>query len=453
MCAATFNWAGVVDYAKRYQVEVPKTQYELPGVTQEVHMGVPVAVPPIWHAVVTAKLAFTPDKTALKRAQQRLDAALAEIEDVYPITPAGILTQVAYGLNYFNRYIGHDLTDKHMPKATRFEEGKQSKWAIIDSIKFPKDPASIILENNDICFHFKSDFKEHIDEAIRALFYAGCRDLNGIPIERTYIGDLMVLTSIRRGFLGRSMPKKMARLHRIPGCDKIPDGAMLFMGFTSSHVHGLAQGGLPSFETVPGYTDATPNSYFANGSAMHLSHILIDLEQWYRFNYRERLHRMFNPRRNEGEGVLSPSQAPDTTTFEAELDRDAANSKVIGHNAQMQFITRPEQDVTTAYGEKVPKGTVIFLRQDFDTVENPFEFWAEGTVDPTPKAGVHFIGMGPSAQFFEKMRLQMDSVELQKKYNLSDENVGFTKMLVTTHRQNYMLPPRAHRSFPLAELL
>ena len=169
--AATFDWAGVVNYAKRYQVEIPKTQYELPGVTQEVHMGVPVAVPPIWHAVVTAKLAFAPDRNTIKRAQQRLDAALAEIEDVYPVVPAGLLTQVSYGLSYFERFVGRDLTDKHMPKAMMYEDQNPRRWAIIDSIKYPKDPANVVLEQNDICFHFKSDFKEHIDEAINALFY------------------------------------------------------------------------------------------------------------------------------------------------------------------------------------------------------------------------------------------------------------------------------------------
>ena len=450
---AGFDWSSVVNYARRYQIPIPKTQYELPGVTQEVHLGVPVAVPPIWHAVVTARLSFAPDKVLLKRAQGRLSEALEEIESIYPVTPAGLFTQVAYGLGYFNRYIGRDLSEQHMPKAAMYEDHRPGRWAVIDSIKFPKDPANVMLEQNDICFHFKSDFKEHIDEAINALFYAGNRILNGIPIEQTYVGDLFVLTSIRRGFLGRSMPKKIALLHRIPGCDKIPDGAMLFMGFTSSHVHGLAQGNLSSFETIPGYTDATPDSYFAHGTVMHLSHIVIHLEQWYRFNYTERLHRMFNPRRTETGGNLSPSQAPETTTYEAELEQDAARHKLIGHNGQMQFISRLDKEITTVYGEKVPKGTVIFLRQDFDTIENPFEFWSDGAVDPLPKAGVHFIGMAPSAQLFEKMRLQMDSVELQQKYNLPDENVGFTKMLVTTHRQNYMLPPRAHRSFPLAELL
>jgi hypothetical protein len=30
---------------------------------------------------------------------------------------------------------------------------------------------------------------------------------------------------------------------------------------------------------------------------------------------------------------------------------------------------------------------------------------------------------------------------------------GFNAVLTTTHRQNFLVPPRRHRSFPLAELL
>jgi hypothetical protein len=29
---------------------------------------------------------------------------------------------------------------------------------------------------------------------------------------------------------------------------------------------------------------------------------------------------------------------------------------------------------------------------------------------------------------------------------------GFNQILSTTHRQNFLVPPRRHRSFPLAEL-
>jgi hypothetical protein len=30
---------------------------------------------------------------------------------------------------------------------------------------------------------------------------------------------------------------------------------------------------------------------------------------------------------------------------------------------------------------------------------------------------------------------------------------GFNSILRTTHRQNFLVPPRRHRAFPLAELL
>jgi hypothetical protein len=450
--ATAFNWDGVVDYAKRSYAEPPKTQYELPGVNVENHIDIPVACVPLWHSVVTARLNLQKgDKAALQRAQSRLSAALAEIECVYPLNPGGILTQVAYGLSYFKEFIPAAVADKLMPR--HLEDGKPGEWALIDSIKYPKDPADLVLEQNDISFHFKSDYNEHINDVMQALFQPGTHLLNGIPGENVYVGDLFNVTSIRRGFAGRGMPRKMATRLRIPGAENIPNGAMLFMGFTSSHVHGLAQGTLPSFETIPGYTDQTPESYFAHGTMMHLSHIRIDLEEWYGMNHQDRLHRMFHPRRTEAEEVLSPSQAPETTTFKPELEEDAKKHGVVGHNAQMQFLSRLSEDTTTVYGDRLPKGTVLFLRQDFDTVENPFEFSSDGPVSPTPMPGVHFIGFAPSAQLFEKIRLEMDGVELQKKYNLPDQNTGFTKFLVTTHRQNYLEPSRKHRSFPLAELI
>lgn len=448
----TFNWAEVVNYSKRISTVPPKTQYELPGITVEDHLGVPVVVVPLWHAVVTARLSLPKgDAKALKRAQERLTRALREIESVYPLNPGGIFIQVAYGLPYFKNYIPGPIAAKYMPRA--LDDGKPREWALIDTIKFPKDPATLILEHNDVSFHFKSDYNSHITDVIRALFHPGTYCLNSIQKENVYVGDIFNVTSIRRGFAGRGIPRIVAQRLRIPAADKIPVGAMLFMGFTSSHVHGLAQGNLPSFETIPGYTDQTPQSYFAHGTIMHLSHIEIDLDGWYGLNHKDRLSRMFNPRRTEGPDILSPSQSPDTATFRHQLEQDAEKTKILGHNAQMQFLSRVEKDTTTIYGNKIPKGTVIFLRQDFDTVENPFEFACDAPVGPEPKPGVHFIGFAPSAQLFEKIRREMDGVDLQKKYNLSDEDTGFTKFLVTTHRQNYLEPPRSHRSFPLVELI
>jgi hypothetical protein len=448
----TFDWAKVVDYAKRVQVDPPLTQYQLPGITEELHKNVPVAVVPLWHAAVTARLAFAPDdRDTLVSAQQRLDRALAEIENVYPLQPGGIFIQVAYGAPYFRERIPTKLTDELMPRSTL--PGTEGQWALVDSIRFPMDPDDVLLEDNEICFHFKSDYREHVEDVLRVLFQPGEQVLNGIPADNAYVGDLLTVTSIRRGFAGRDMPRRIGQRLRIPGADRIPAGAMLFMGFTSSHVHGLAAGDLPSFETLPGYTDATPDSYFAHGTAMHLSHIAIDLQRWYEFSPKERLQRMFHPRRTETDEILTPDQAPATSTFKEQRDADAAEHKLVGHNEQMQFLSRLEKETTTAYGQKLERGTVFFLRQDFDTVENPFGFWADGTVSSEPRAGVHFFGFGPSAQHYELMRKEMDSQDLKAQHDLAEDNLGFTKMLVTTHRQNYLLPPRARRSFPLAELL
>jgi len=452
MATNEFDWAKVVDYAKRETLDLPKTQYELPGVTQEMHQGVPVVVPPLWHAVVTAQCAFPrDDHQTLQITRERLNDALDEIESIYPVSPRGIFIQVGYGLPYFKQRLPGSITNDYMPKSTL--PGTEGQWALIDSIKFPKDPEDVVLEQNDICFHVKSDFREHIENVIDVLFNPGEQILNGIPATRVYLGDLFTVTSIRRDFVGRNMPKLIGERLGIPGAEKIPAGAELFMGFTSSHLHGLADGNLSSFETIPGYTDQTPDSYFAHGTAMHLSHIAIDLEKWYAYGYRDRLHRMFHPRRTEEAEVLSPDQSPETSTFEEEREQDADQHHLVGHNEQMQFLSHVKEETTTRYGQKLPRGIVFFLRQDFDTVENPFSFWSNGPIASTPRAGVHFIGFGPSAQHFEKMRLEMDSVDLQQKYNLPDENVGFTKFLVTTHRQNFLLPPRAHRSFRLAEFL
>ena len=446
-----FDWSGVVDYAKRNALDAPKTQYELLGVTEEDHLGVAVAVVPLWHAVVTARLAFPAgDHDALRTAQLRLSAALAEVERVYPLGPGGIFIQVAYGLGYFRHYVPDKLTDEYLPRSTM--PGTEGQWAVVDSIRFPKDPDDLVLEQHDVCFHFKSDYRDHIDAVLGALFRPGEQMLNGLPAERAYVGDLFTLTTLRRGFAGHGLPRAVGRRLGIPGAEHVPAGAMLFMGFTSSHKDGLAQGNLASFETLPGYTDTGVDDYFAGGTAMHLSHIAINLDQWYALGHRDRLHRVFDARRDEPEEVLSPSQAPDTVTYEARRDQDAAERKIIGHNAQLQFLTRTSEVVTTAYGEQVPKGTVFFLRQDFDTVENPFAFSTADPISPTPRAGVHFVGFGPSAQHYEKLRLEMDGVEHQQKYGLPEENLGFTKFLVTTHRQNLLLPPRAHRAFPLAEL-
>ena len=109
-------------------------------------------------------------------------------------------------------------------------------------------------------------------------------------------------------------------------------------------------------------------------------------------------------------------------------------------------------------GTHYPKGTAIPQRADFNTLDNPFAF----SIDPKrdgvskePAAGVHFVVFNPSGDDFERNRLAMDGVlPGGKKLPVPARNraQGFNSVLTTTHRQNFLVPPRRHRSFPLADL-
>jgi hypothetical protein len=41
----------------------------------------------------------------------------------------------------------------------------------------------------------------------------------------------------------------------------------------------------------------------------------------------------------------------------------------------------------------------------------------------------------------------------QAPYNINDSANGINRVIRATHRQNYLIPPRSHRAFPLVELL
>jgi hypothetical protein len=74
--------------------------------------------------------------------------------------------------------------------------------------------------------------------------------------------------------------------------------------------------------------------------------------------------------------------------------------------------------------------------------------------DP-PAAGVHFVVFNPTSDDFHRNRLAMDGVlpdGTRLPFGSRDRNQGFNAVLSTSHRQNFIVPPRRHRSFPLVEL-
>jgi hypothetical protein len=429
---------------------LPIEQHLLAGMKTIEHEGVEVIEPPLHHQVLTAKLRVEARRSDLQEAQETLEQALRGLESRYEVTPAGLAVTVAWGLPYFRRHVA-GLAPMHLPIDRRASRSREAPVpAVLDAVRFPSDPADTILEDNDVAILIRSDDRRHVADGAKALFGEA--------------GDLFELTSVRKGFQGggfggaTSLPKAMATAAGVSGADLIPDTAQLFLGFTSTQTHTQGQSAIANFETL-GLVDVR-DGYFRGGTNLHLSHIFEDLEAWYLdFDFRERVDTTFRPRLKAKDGAQTLPQRPQDAAGEGDVTTDFRRFGAIGHGASIQPTSRLQMDVRGADGRLYRKGSAIPLRADFNTLDNPF-FW---TVHPKrdgfeerPAAGVHFLTFNPSSDDFRRNRLAMDGVfpdGTRLPLQARSRGQGLNSVLRTTHRQNFLVPPRARRSFPLVELL
>jgi hypothetical protein len=68
--------------------------------------------------------------------------------------------------------------------------------------------------------------------------------------------------------------------------------------------------------------------------------------------------------------------------------------------------------------------------------------------------GMHFVAFVPSHVAFHRARRAMDGyLPDGTVLSVSGTAAGINSKIWASHRQNYVIPPRKNRSFPLAELL
>ncbi|MBA3842078.1 MAG: hypothetical protein H0X39_05575 [Actinobacteria bacterium] len=412
-------------------------QHLLDGVRVVRSDGIEVLVPPLHHEILTARIAVS--RRDVRDAQRTFAGVLAGLDRDYAPSPAGLGVTVAWGRPYFDRYVPRAAA-KLIPHDRRAD-----KSVLLDAERFPSDPGDTRLEHNDVAILVRSDSRDAIDDATK----------------RIRASKIFTLTSIRRGFAGggfdggRSLPKQMAQAAQIPGADLIPDTAELFLGFTSTQRAGMGPAPIANFETL-GYVDFRGSEYFRQGTHMHLSHIHEDVEAWYlNFDFDERVATAFKPNLAVRQGTQTVRQGPQDVSSDADVRRDHRRTGRIGHSAAIQTTSRLLQDHVGVDGTHFPKGTAIPIRADFNTLDNPFT-WSElpDEIGALPAAGVHFVVFNPTGDDFRRNRLAMDGVLPGGKIPFAprDRDQGFNSVLSTTHRQNFLVPPRRHRSFPLAEL-
>jgi hypothetical protein len=411
-------------------------QHLLQGVKVVNQENVEVLVPPLHHEVMTAKLDLVP--ADLTEAQATLEDALAKLDADYPSTPAGLGVTLAWGLPYFHRLVPA-ASARDLP----FDK-RAGRPALLDARTFPSDPPGTVLEANDVAILLRSDQRAHIDDALDRLQTTG----------------VFRMTSLRRGFAGGSLdggvslPRTMARAANVPGAELIPEGSELFMGFTSTQKAAFGPGKIANFETL-GYVDLRDSGYFREGTHMHLSHVEEDLEAWYvNFVFDERVTTAFRPGLDIPDGTQVVPMGPEQAQSTFEVHRQFKETGRIGHSASIQTTSRLQKGVTGPDGTQYPKGTAIPIRADFNTLDNPF-LWSDQPhlIQEGPMAGIHFMVFNPSSDDFARNRLAMDGVLPSGNLHIAprDRAQGFNAVLSTTHRQNFLVPPRRHRSFPLAE--
>src|SRR5262249_34827790 len=110
-------------------------------------------------------------------------------------------------------------------------------------------------------------------------------------------------------------------------------------------------------------------------------------------------------------------------------------------------------------GTLYAKGTAIPHRADFNTLDNPFFWTARPEVDSQsdqPAAGLHFVVFNPTSDDFHRNRLAMDGVlpdGTKLPFDPTARGQASHPAPRTRPRQHFLVPPRGHRSFPLAEYL
>jgi hypothetical protein len=422
-------------------------------------------MPPVHTVFATARLLRAP--APADRAE--MHRVLGELERHYPWGAAGLVTFVGYGLPYFRRLPGGlsgRLVARHMPRLA----SDPARYALEEAVPGPTDvsPANpgitklrynmgVVVEHNDLVFTLRADDSRILADVLA--WFSGSGRLHGRPVPSPAWRGLLRFTSSRHMFVQRGLPKAVARQHRLPYAYLLSDRSPMWMGFADQQASGAGPAAICTFagNRSARLTTARPGDYFDNGSVQHLSHVVLDMLQYLDMDsagsapgpdgeYTERVQYMFHSPAvspgyadkytNGGGPALLPNdnRGPGYARRTARGIGTAGNEHRMGHLSCLQRVSRAAD------------GTPLHLRMDgpgYDGMDMP-----GGASHPK----LQFTIFVPSARFFTSLREHQASLDLQRAYHVAPSDNGLERFLTATRRQNFLVPPRRHRAFPLAEL-
>jgi hypothetical protein len=447
--------------------DLPDIQFDTAAYSaspQESATGGPFAMPPVHTFYLTARLLRTPTVAD----QRELGRVLAALEAGYPFGAAGLMTFVAYGLPYFRRLPGGlagDLVSTHLPQLRddpgryALEEAQPAPTDVhpdnpgVDKLRFP---VTVRIEDNDLLLTLRSDQATHLQDVLRWL--DGSDTLAGSPVPSPAFGDLLELTSSRHQFVQIGLPRVVADQSRLPFARFIQPDSPMWMGFADQQTTAF---GPPEICTFAGnesarLTTAVAGDYLDNGSIQHLSHLILDLLQFFDMadphtppsdngHFRQRVQYMFhspaihpgNPDQLIDGGGPSFLPAEDRGPNYAERTAQGIGlppgQRRMGHLSTLQRTSRAAD------------GTPLHIRIDGPGID------ALDVPDGTRQPKLQFSMFVPTADLFTRMRRSQASLDLVTQHRVPEQDNGLERFITCTRRQNFLVPPRRHRAFPLVE--
>jgi dye decolorizing peroxidase len=323
------------------------------------------------------------------QSARTLEAALRTLERRFPWGPSGLLFVAGWGPHYFEDVLGTSSPVPH-PKA-------------LATFELPK------LDAYDVCLHLACDDEQRLDAVTAALVHGGALAGADGPLD---LRSVLELREIRTGFVGDRLPAAHQDVSGIPGGKPVPPSAPLYMGFKSGFRKNQATEDDVTISAGP----------FAGGTTMHVSRMRLRLQSWYgMLDERDRVARMYGPQVSPGQVARFTNDAP---SHPEALTKDASRYGVVGHSQTSAVARR--------------NGRPLIIRRDFDTADGG-------------EAGLHFVALQRSIADFVTTRNAMNAARAGYTNPAITETVnnGINEFIFVTHRANYVVPPRAQRSFPL----
>jgi hypothetical protein len=372
--------------------------------------------------------------------------------------------------------------------------------AIIPGVKKVRFNVDVVIESNDVLLHTRSDNLDNLTN-INA-WLQGSNNLNGNFVLSPDFDGLFTFQTSRVQFLKQGMPQQVAEANGFEFASRMNPDSPMAMGFVDQQTDSSGPAQIVTFvgNSSAHLTSAKAGDYFDNGTIAHFSHDIQDLFAFFASPeqepnssppgepFTERVQYMFRSNQLgtqhgipaegnadqftngggpafinnafQGTGAAAAGaqdSAGQFTPDNATLNATFTGAPRIGHEAALQEFSRAAD------------GTPLHVRMDgpgFDSLDVP-AFNTAGVANVTDEgvfatpgtdvpAGsnqfkLEFIIFVPTAQLFAQMRNAAAAQKLEAEFGVGNGDNGLERFITATRRQNFLVPPRRHRSFPLVE--